>query len=82
MKLPYVARICTAILGEEIELIRLHRRLCISDLDFWTEGRESRCWVEIPTKDKHCITPRWQPPMSVSTVYMRLRRARNGKLHG
>lgn len=83
MKPPYFCRICTAVGDCVFELVRFTKRHpCASDWDYWMNGREGRCWVETPISDSKCVSRRWQPPMSDSTMYMRMRRSRNGQFHG
>ncbi len=82
MKAPYYARICTAIDDTVIELVRFVRRKpCATDWNYWLDGREHRCWVERPTRDKQCISARWEPPVSAAAHYARARKARRGKIN-
>jgi hypothetical protein len=68
----YTARIMTAIEGTVIELVRFHRQLHPSDLNYWLDGRTRNSWVEIPLKDSQTITPRWRPPVGTKTNKMKL----------
>lgn len=64
MTLPYIARLVCLVGNEPVELKRFRRRPFPSDLRYWFEGRENRCWVEQPLGNTETITPRWEPAIS------------------
>ncbi len=59
---PYRWRLCTCILGTEIEIVRFKRQIYHSDETFWTAQLSSPWWWERSLPERECITSRVRLP--------------------